>query len=162
MSSNLLERVLTRHEKDILTSMALSLKALRGGFEGRPVEEIYADAELYFRAQKTFLLKGDFQPLVDFADTIARRRAQEHFRLHELLRAALVFKKAVIPLLTEEGRESLDDLVTALLQVTRATDRFCVNMAQAFVHYAKGYLFQEPMEFPVWVADPSWDEWKES
>lgn len=146
-----LEKILTEKNREIVAGMTFAIKELRGHYERRDVEEILAHNEIYFNAHRRNLLKGDFQPLVDFADMITRKRAQERFRLHELIRAAYSYKKVIYPLLVEHCWENRDDLVRTMLRVDRSVDRFVVNLAQIFVHYAKDYLVRDPLEFPVWL-----------
>jgi hypothetical protein len=119
------------------------------------VEEIYGHNEIYIGALRAQLLKGDFQPLVDFADMITRKRALDRFRLHELMRAGMTFKKVMYPMLVQQGWEDRDELVRSMMAVDRTLDRFIVNLSQAFVHYAKDYLLKDPLEFPVWL-DQIW------
>ena len=149
-----LGEVLSKNSKDLVTAITFYVKEIGGSYARRPVEEIYEVGEAFFRANKAYLLENNFQPLVDFADTIARRRSVERFRLHELMRAGLSFKHALYPLLFQAAWEAPSELEECLRRVDDATDRFVVNMAQAFIHYAKDSLAKDPLEFPVWVALP--------
>ncbi|HRY28584.1 MAG TPA: hypothetical protein P5079_00955 [Elusimicrobiota bacterium] len=151
MSADSLDVLLGRQAKDLVLAMTFAVKDLRGSYARHPVEEIYAHNEIYFSAHRQNLLRGNMQPLIDFADMITRKRALDRFRLHELLRAAFGFKKAVYPLLLEHFWDHRDELVKSLLLVDRSVDRFVVNLAQAFVHYAKEDLARGPLEFPVWL-----------
>jgi hypothetical protein len=155
MGASHLTDLLTEQRKEIVTGMTFAVKDIGGNFRQRPIEEIYANNELYVRAHEANIVRGDFQPLVDFADRITRERALDRFRLHELIRAAFCYKKVVYPLLVNHCWEDRDDLVKSMLAVDRSVDRFVVNLSQAFVHYAKDFLSKEPMEFPVWL-DQIW------
>jgi hypothetical protein len=146
-----LEHILAEHAKDIVTDLTFAIKSLGGDYGRAPVEEIYGLSDAYFRAHCQHLLKGNFQPLVDFADLVAKKRAAERFRLHEVIRAGLLFKKVLYPVLVQHPWEDRQGLVQAILAVDKSVDRFVVNLAQIFVHYAKEYLAKDPLEFPVWV-----------
>ncbi|HRY30021.1 MAG TPA: hypothetical protein P5079_08315 [Elusimicrobiota bacterium] len=148
-----MEKILLENKKDILTGMTFAIKELRGSYERRPIEEIYGHNEIYFKAHAANLLSGDFQPLVDFADMITRKRALDRFRLHELLRASFSFKKVLYPLLVQQCWEDRNELVKSIVALDRSVDRFVVNLSQAFVHYAKDYLARDPLEFPVWLEN---------
>jgi hypothetical protein len=150
-----IEEILAKDAKGIVTGMTFAVKEVGGSYARRPVEEIYEISDAYFRAHKTFLMKGHFQPLVDFAEKISRRRAKDRFRLHELMRAAYSFKKVVYPVFFEACWEDRNDLIKSLMMVDKATDRFVVNLSQVFMHYAKDYLLKDPLEFPVWVSPSS-------
>lgn len=155
MSTVLIERILEKHSKEILTGMTFAIKELRGSYERRPVEEVYAHNEIYLASYRAQMLKQNFQPLVDFADMITRKRALDRFRLHELMRASFCFKKVMNPLLVRYGWEDRDELVRSMMSVDKTADRFVVNLSQAFVHYAKDSIMKDPLEFPVWL-DKTW------
>lgn len=150
-----LEKILKEKGKDIVTGITLSVKDIGGHYGKRPVEEIHGFSEKFFHAQCANILRRNFQPLIDFAEMVAKDRAQEHFKLHELLRAGLAFKKVMFPILVEHYWEDRNDLVKSLILVDRSVDRFLVNLAQVFVHYAKDYAVRDPLEFPVWVDPPT-------
>jgi hypothetical protein len=155
MGSEAIERLMDEQGKDITTSVAFAVKGVGGSYKNRPIEEIYKNAEVYVQAHRRNLLRHDFQPLIDFADMITRRRSLDRFKLHELLRASLSFKRVMYPLLIQQCWEDRDDLVKSIMVVDRATDRFAVNLGQIFTHYAKDYLSLSPLEFPVWVGNPA-------
>ncbi|HOW27575.1 MAG TPA: hypothetical protein PK876_03615 [Elusimicrobiota bacterium] len=153
MSQQILQEIFETRRKDIVTGMTFAIKDLRGSYERRPVEEIYKHCEEYYEAHVKNILEGRFQLLLDFADQLARKRAAEGFRLHELIRGSLMFKKVVYPILVEKSWDNKSQLVEHLLAVDRSVDRFIVNMAQVFVHYSREHILKDPLEFPVWLED---------
>jgi hypothetical protein len=146
-----LEKTLRHHRRDIVMAMTFGKKEMRGHFDHRPVELIYELCEQEYQAHCEHLLFNRFQPLVAFADALARRGVQEGFRLHELLRSATCYKRSVTPVLIQEFWDDRNALVTSLIQVDRSVDRFIVNLSQAFLLHAKETLASETVEFPVWV-----------
>lgn len=151
MSTVLIERILEKQAKEVTTGVTFAIKELGGSYARKPVEEIYGHNELLVDAHKAHFLRGNFQPLVDFVDMITRKRALDRFRLHELMRAGLCFKKVMHPLLVEQGWDDRDAFVRSMMALDKSVDRFVVNLSQAFVHYAKDYINKDPLEFPVWL-----------
>jgi len=149
-----LEKILRENFKDIVSALTFSIKGLGGSYGKRPVEEIYGIAEIFVRAQMENIVKGNFQPLVDFADMIAKKRSSEKFRLHELFRAGMFYKNVVYPLLAQHPWANQEELMSAVQTVDRSVDRFAANLAQIFVHYARESLAKNPLEFPVWMEMP--------
>lgn len=150
MNDEFLKGILRRHKRDLILAMTFAVKELRGGYDAQPVEEVYELAEAAFHGHGEDLFSGNFQPLVALAETLARRAARRRLRLHEVMRAAHSYKRAVVPVLISECWEDRDALVKFLMRVERSVDRFIVNLAQAYLLHAKDVLASEPVEFPVW------------